>query len=93
MKYTIEGFSQEEATKLQKTIIENDKTKTISLDCTDLVLLRWFVDFFQSMMKVTIDGIQYAWVNYRAVLDDMPLLGLGKRSLFDRLGKCHSLAC
>lgn len=91
MKYTIEGFSQEEATKLQKTIIENDKTKTISLDCTDLVLLRWFVDFFPSMMKVTIDGIQYAWVNYQAVLDDMPLLGLGKRSLFDRLRKMSQL--
>lgn len=91
MKYTIEGFSQKEAAKLQKTIIENGKTKTISLDCTDLVLLRWFVDFFPSMMKVTIDGIQYAWVNYQAILDDMPLLGLGKRSLFDRLKKMSQL--
>lgn len=91
MKYTIEGFSQKEAAKLQKTIIENGKTKTISLDCTDLVLLRWFVDFFPSMMKVTIDGTQYAWVNYQAMLDDMPLLGLGKRSLFDRLKKMSQL--
>ena len=91
MKYTIEGFSQEEAAKLQKTIIENGKNKTISLDCTDLVLLRWFVDFFPSMMKVTIDGIQYAWVSYQAILDDMPLLGLGKRSLFDRLKKMSQL--
>lgn len=91
MKYTIEGFSQKEAAKLQKTIIENGKTKTISLDCTDLVLLRWFVDFFPSMMKVTIDGTQYAWVSYQAILDDMPLLGLGKRSLFDRLKKMSQL--
>lgn len=91
MKYTIEGFSQEEAAKLQKTIIENGKTKTIRLDCTDLVLLRWFVDFFPSMMKVTIDGTQYAWVSYQAILDDMPLLGLGKRSLFDRLKKMSQL--
>lgn len=91
MKYTIEGFSQEEAMKLQKTITENGKTKTISLDCIDLVLLRWFVDFFPSMMKVTIDGIQYAWVSYQAILDDMPLLGLGKRSLFDRLRKMSQL--
>ena len=91
MKYTIEGFSQKEAAKLKKTIIENGKTKTIGLDCTDLVLLRWFVDFFPSMMKVTIDGIQYAWVNYQAILDDMPLLGLGKRSLFDRLKKMSQL--
>lgn len=91
MKYTIEGFSQEEATKLQKTVIESGKTKTIRLDCIDLVLLRWFVDFFPSMMKVTIDGIQYAWVSYQAILDDMPLLGLGKRSLFDRLRKMSQL--
>lgn len=91
MKYTIEGFDQDEAMKLRKTIIENGKSKTIGLDCTDLVLLRWFVDFFPLMMKVTIDGVQYAWVNYQAILDDMPLLGLGKRSLFDRLKKMSQL--
>lgn len=91
MKYTIEGFSQEQALKLQATIIDNDREKTIAIDCTDLVILRWFVDFFPQMMKVTIDGDQYAWVNYQALLDDMPLLGLGKRSLFDRLRKMCQL--
>jgi hypothetical protein len=91
MRYTIEGFDQDEAMKLRKTIIENGKSKTIGLDCTDLVLLRWFVDFFPVMTKVTIEGVQYAWVNYQSVIDDVPLLGLGKRSLFDRLRKMSQL--
>ena len=42
MKYTIEGFSQEYACSLRKEV----DGKTIKLDCTDLVILRWFVDFY-----------------------------------------------
>ena len=42
MRYTIEGFSQEYACSLRKEV----DGKTIKLDCTDLVILRWFVDFY-----------------------------------------------
>lgn len=88
MKYTIEGFSQSEALKLKKT---DEDGKTICLDCTDLVILRWFVDFFPHMTKVVVDGIQYAWVDYKYLLDDMPLLGIKKRMLALRLRKMADL--
>lgn len=91
MKYTIEGFSQEAALNMQATITENGKTKTIRLDCTDLLILRWIVDFYPSMHKTTIEGAEYAWVSYDGLLEDMPLLGIGKRALFDRLKKMEQL--
>ena len=87
MKFTIEGFSQEYALTLQKEIIVNGKKKRIKVDCNDLVILRWFVDFYPKMMKVEIEGKQYAWIKYQALLEDLPLLDIKKRMLFDRLQK------
>lgn len=87
MKYTIEGFSQEYALTLQKEIIVKGKAKRIKVDCNDLVILRWFVDFYPKMMKVEIEGKQYAWIKYQALLEDLPLLDIKKRMLFDRLQK------
>ena len=87
MKFTIEGFSQEYALTLQKEVVVNGKAKRIRVDCNDLVILRWFVDFYPKMMKVEIEGKQYAWIKYQALLEDLPLLDIKKRMLFDRLQK------
>lgn len=91
MKYTIEGFSQEAALSMQTTITENGRTKTIKLDCTDLIILRWIVDFFPHMKKAIINGTEYAWVSYDSLLEDLPLLDIGKRALADRLRKMGTL--
>lgn len=90
MKYTLEGFSQEVALSMRATITENGRTKTIKLDCTDLIILRWIVDFFPHMKKAIINGTEYAWVNYDSLLEDLPLLDLGKRALSDRLRKMET---
>ena len=88
MKYTIHGFSQQVAVKFKKNILDkNGKEKEIKIDCTDLLILRWFVDFYPKMMKVEIDGVQYAWVQYQKILSDLPLLDIKKQALFDRLKK------
>lgn len=87
MKYTIEGFSQEYALTLTKQVEEKGKLKTVKVDCIDLIILRWFVDFYPKMTKVEIDGVQYAWLNYKKLLDDMPLLDMGKHMLAIRLQK------
>lgn len=88
MKYTIHGFSQQEAVKFKKIVLDkNDKEKEIRIDCTDLLILRWFVDFYPKMMKVEIEGVQYAWVQYQKILQDLPLLDIKKQALFDRLQK------
>lgn len=92
MRYTIEGFSQTEAVKFRRIEIVkdsngNDKEKVVTLDCTDLVILRWFVDFWPNMMKVEIGGQQYAWLSYKAAIEDMPLLGIKKGMFALRLKK------
>ena len=87
MRYTIEGFSQTEAVKFRRTEIVNGKERVVALDCTDLVILRWFVDFWPNMMKVEVDGQQYAWLSYKAAIEDMPLLGIKKGMFALRLKK------
>lgn len=81
MKYTIEGFSQEYVSTLR-----DEKNR---IDCTDLVILRWFVDFQATgrMEFVDIGRDRFFWVNYKALLDDMPILSISKRALYDRLQK------
>lgn len=87
MKYTIEGFSQQYAASLQATAKINGKEKVEKLDFTDLVILRWFVDFYPNMRKTMIDDVQYAWVNYKALLADLPLLDISKHALYNRFQK------
>lgn len=91
MKYTIEGFSQEAALSMQTTITENGNTKTIKLDIVDLTILRWIVDFYPRMKKTIIDGEEYVWFDYSAFVEDMPLLGLSKQSLYKRCIKMGQL--
>ena len=87
MKYTIEGFSQQYAASLQANAKINGKEKVEKLDFTDLVILRWFVDFYPNMRKTMIDDVQYAWVNYKALLADLPLLDISKHALYNRFQK------
>ena len=75
MKYTIEGFNQEEVIKLG------------NLDVIDLVILRWIVDFESKMTKKEIDGEIYFWVNYQSLLEALPILNIKKRMLCYRLEK------
>ena len=100
MRYTIEGFSQMEAVKFrrtetvkrknQRTGEYEDKEAVVALDCTDLVILRWLVDFWPNMIKVEIGGVQYAWLSYKDAIKDMPLLGVKKAAFALRLKKMVS---
>lgn len=92
MKYTIEGFSQEYASTLKKEITTTDKngntkTKTVKIDCTDLVILRWFVDFYPNMRKFVVDGCEYAWLSHNKLKEDLPILDISKRACIDRMQK------
>ena len=87
MRYTIEGFSQEYAMTLKKAVPIKDKQKTIQIDCTDLVILRWFVDFYPNMKKMTVDGREYAWLTHKKLLADLPLLDITKRACIERMQK------
>lgn len=72
---------------MQAVIVENGNTKTIRLDIVDLTILRWIVDFYPRMRKTIIDGGEYVWLDYSTFVEDMPLLGLSKQSLYKRCVK------
>lgn len=81
MKYTIEGFSQQYA-----AMLKDEKQK---IDCIDLVILRWFVDFKDTgkMAYMDIGSDRFYWVRYDKVLEDMPILSISRRALYDRMQK------
>lgn len=91
MKYTLEGFSQEAALSMRATITENGTAKTIKLDLIDLTIIRWIIDFFPNMKKTIIEGTEYVWLDYSTFVEDMPLLGLSKQSLYKRCMKMVQL--
>lgn len=76
MKYTIEGFSQEKAVEL-------------GLTSEDLVLLRWFVDFYGTgkMVKHLLQDGVYVWIDYKTVLEQLPIIKCNKRNLTSRFNR------
>ena len=87
MRYTIEGFSQEYAMTLKKTVATGKGEKTIKIDCTDLVILRWFTDFYPNMPKTIINGREYVMVAHSKLLEDLPMIDISKRAFIDRMQK------
>ena len=87
MRYTIEGFSQEYAMTLKKTVATDKGEKTVKIDCTDLVILRWFTDFYPNMPKTIIDGREYVMVAHSKLLEDLPMIDISKRAFIDRMQK------
>lgn len=80
MKYTIFGFSQEQVLNLC------DEHQ--SIDERDLMILRWIMDFyFGGMEKLVIDGVEYGWVNYSYVCDELPIMHLNPEAVRRRLKK------
>jgi DnaD/phage-associated family protein len=76
MRYTILGFNQ-------RLSIE------YGLDMNDLLLLRWFIDFYHSgkMVKMNVREKGYAWINYKKIIEDIPILNMQKTAVARRLMK------
>lgn len=76
MRFTILGFNQ-------RLSIE------YGLDMNDLLLLRWFIDFYHSgkMVKMNVREKEYAWINYKKIIEDIPILNMQKTAVARRLMK------
>lgn len=76
MKYTIFGFNQKKAVEL-------------GLDTNDLLIIRWFVDFYssQKMVKINMGDKTFAWVSYSKIIEDIPILNMKKDMVYKRLKK------
>lgn len=87
MKSTIEGFNQDYAMTLRKEVEIKGKLIEKKIDCTDLVILRWFVDFYPKMKKFVVDGVEYAWVGFSKLKEDLPLIDISRRAFSERMQK------
>jgi hypothetical protein len=89
MKYSILGFSQEEVLKCKSIIDANGKEKEVCIDITDLLILQCVADFMnrQNIYKYVINDKMYFSIQYKALLEDLPILNIGKQALRDRMDK------
>ena len=73
MKYTVMGFSQR-------------KLCEMGLDLTDAMILRWLVDFYHTgkMMKVSVGGTEFVYVNYKHLISDIPIIGIKSKDALRR---------
>lgn len=70
-----------------------NKIMEFDLDVKDLAILRYFDDFMESgkMNYEIIEGVKYYWISYKNIEDELPFLGLGKRSIMMRMLKLRDL--
>lgn len=99
MKYSILGFNQQAVLSITKDVIveqkdgEYPKTKTLKLDCVDLLILQDVADFMnrRKIIKYTVDDKIYFSIQYSAIIEDLPILGIKQQALSDRLSKLVEL--
>lgn len=99
MKYSILGFCQQAALAITKDVIveqkevDYPKTKTLKLDCIDLLILQDVADFMnrKKIIKYTVDDKIYFSIQYSAIIEDLPILGIKQQALSDRLSKLVEL--
>jgi hypothetical protein len=94
MKYNILDFNQEKVLSLHK-VVENKKGKSIvlKLDIVDLQILQVIADFMNrtNIIKYTIDDKTYFSIQYKVIIDDLPILDIKQQALSDRLNKMVEL--
>lgn len=74
MRYTIEGFQQE-------------KLVQFGMDSNDALILRWFIDFYATNKMVILRdeaGKEFRWVNYKAIIQDLPIMGINNKEVIAR---------
>lgn len=94
MRYTILGFNQEAVCSISKsTTDKNGKYKVLTLDVVDLLIIQEIADFMnrKKIIKYTIDDKTYFSIKYDAIIEDLPILGVKKQALRDRIDKMCEL--
>ena len=94
MKYSILGFSQEQVCAIKKDVqTDNGNIKRLCLDVVDLLILKDVSDFMNrsKIIKLTIDDKIYFSITHKCILEDLPILGIKKQALKDRIDKMVQL--
>jgi hypothetical protein len=82
MKYSILGFNQ-------RKVVELSEEYGVKIDCNDLLILSWFTNFRGTgkMKMKLVDEIPFYWVDYKAIITDLPILGVKESMMRKRFQK------
>ena len=86
---TICGFNQENAVKFSREVTVKNKKYVQKLDCTDIVILRWFADKYDELPKVQINNREFAIFSYTQISNDLPILNINKTSIAHHIEKLN----
>lgn len=93
MDLNVLGFSQEKVLKIKNVKIEKrkntEKEITQTLEIEDLYLLNRLFNFRGSAKtsNTIIDGKVFFWINYKTLLENMPILNMTKEGLMNKFKK------
>lgn len=91
MTFEICGFQQAYAMtlRMQKEVVKKGEKRlvTVCVDCTDLCILRWLVNFYPRMTKIQLDDGEWVSISFKKMQTDLPLIDISRNAFSERLRK------
>ena len=91
MTFEICGFQQAYAMtlRMQKEVIKKGEKRlvTVCVDCTDLCILRWLVNFYPRMTKIHLEDGEWVSISFKKMQTDLPLIDISRNAFSERLRK------
>lgn len=87
MKF-VNGFPQEELACMVDIMIGKDKKPhEVRIDAADTLILQWLLHFYPRMNKKKVNDEEYAYISYKKIVEDLPILNTTKRAVAARFKK------
>ena len=87
MKF-VNGLPQEELADMVDIMIGKDgKPHEVRIDAADTLILQWLLHFYPRMNKKKVNDEEYAYISYKKIVEDLPILNTTKRAVAARLKK------
>ena len=91
MTFEICGFQQAYAMtlRMQKEVVKKGEKRlvTVCVDCTDLCILRWLVNFYPRMTKIHLEDGEWVSISCKKMQTDLPLIDISRNAFSERLRK------
>lgn len=87
MKF-VNGLPQEELEGMVDVMIGKDKKPhEVRIDAADTLILQWLLHFYPRMNKKKVNDEEYAYISYKKIVEDLPILNTTKRAVAARFKK------
>ena len=87
MKF-VNGLPQEELACMVDVMIGKDKKPhEVRIDAADTLILQWLLHFYPRMNKKKVNDEEYAYISYKKIVEDLPILNTTKRAVAARFKK------